>query len=102
MNIDFLLTALLAVSIFTNLTVEAIKKILNKEGSAAYSSNLLAAVVAVILSVASTVGYIIWTSQPVTSQVVLQIILLSYLSFLSSTLGYDKVMQAAKQLNVIK
>ena len=58
MPIYFLTTALLIVSLVTNLTVEGIKKLLN-ETTIKYSSNVLAAVVAVLLSCAVCAIYII-------------------------------------------
>ena len=51
MPIYFMTTALLIVSLVTNLTVEGIKKLLN-ETTIKYSSNVLAAVVAVLMSCA--------------------------------------------------
>lgn len=58
MPIYFMTTALLIVSLVTNLTVEGIKKLLN-ETTIKYSSNVLAAVVAVLMSCAVCVIYLI-------------------------------------------
>ena len=95
MSSGFLISALAIISGLTSLTVEAIKKIL---GDRKYSSNLLAAIVAVILTVAVSAGYLVYFSIPLTPQIVVIIIALVFLTFLASTVGYDKVVQLFKQI----
>jgi membrane-bound acyltransferase YfiQ involved in biofilm formation len=95
MSSGFLISALAIISGLTSLTVEAIKKIL---GDKKYSSNLLAAIVAVILTVAVSAGYLVYFSVPLTPQIVVIIIALVFLAFLASTVGYDKVVQLFKQI----
>ncbi len=95
MSSGFLISALAIISGLTSLTVEAIKKIL---GDKKYSSNLLAAIVAVILTVAVSAGYLVYFSIPLTPQIVVIIIALVFLAFLASTVGYDKVVQLFKQI----
>lgn len=97
MSMEFLFVALLAVSILTNLTVEGIKKILDKK-SANYSLNVMAAITSVVLSVALSTGYLIWTETALNARITVELIALAYLSFLVSTNGYDKVIQAIKQI----
>lgn len=97
MNGEFLIKALFLISALTSLTVEAIKKLLNGK-EIKYSSNLIAAIVAVVLTVAISIGYIIYESIAVTPQIVITIIALTYLSFLASTVGFDKVKQLINQL----
>lgn len=97
MAISFLLTALLAVSLATNLTVEGIKNLL--DGSEIkYSSNVLAAVVAVLLSGLISAAYILYFAVPLTVKMGVEIAVLMYLSFLVSTVGYDKVVQMITQI----
>lgn len=96
MTSEFLISALAIISILTSLTVEAIKKLL---GDRKYSSNLLAAIVAVIITIAVSVGYIIYFSLAVTPQIIVVIIAMVFLSFLAATVGYDKVIQMIKQFN---
>jgi hypothetical protein len=96
MSSGFLISALAIISGLTSLTVEAIKKIL---GDKKYSSNLLAAIVAVILTVAVSAGYLVYFSIPLTPQIVVIIIALVFLAFLASTVGYDKVVQLFKQIS---
>lgn len=97
MNNGFLLSALALISVLTSLTVEAIKKILN-EKKVEYSSNLLAVIVSTILTVALCVGYTLYFGEPFTIQKVIIMIALTFLSFLSATVGYDKVKMLIEQL----
>lgn len=60
MPISFLTTALLIVSVITNLTVEGIKKLLDGT-KVKYSSNVLAAVLSVLIACAVSVIYLIMT-----------------------------------------
>jgi len=85
MPISFLTTALLIVSVITNLTVEGIKKLLDGT-KVKYSSNVLAAVLSVLIACAVSVIYLV----------------LMYLGFLISTVGYDKVIQMLKQIQSVK
>lgn len=101
MPIYFLTTALLIVSLVTNLTVEGIKKLLN-ETTIKYSSNVLAAVVAVLLSCAVCTIYIIMNDIAFTLKIGVEVCILMYLSFLTSTVGYDKVIQMIQQIQGTK
>lgn len=82
MPIYFMTTALLIVSLVTNLTVEGIKKLLN-ETTIKYSSNVLAAVVAVLMSCAVCVIYLIMNDVAFTLKVGVEVCILMYLSFLT-------------------
>ena len=97
MNSEFLFSALAIIAALTSLTVEAIKKILN-EKEIKYSSNLLAMIVAIVLTVAICIGYILDMGIPITVQVVVIMIAMVYLSFLSATLGFDKIKQLKDQI----
>ena len=101
MPIYFMTTVLLIVSLVTNLTVEGIKKLLN-ESSIKYSSNVLAAVVAVLMSCAVCVIYLIMNDVAFTLKVGVEVCILMYLSFLTSTVGYDKVIQMIQQIRDTK
>lgn len=97
MNSGFLITALAFISVLTSLTVEAIKKILN-EKEIDYSSNLLAMIVSVVLTIIVCILYVLYFSIPFTVQTVIIMIALTFLSFLSSTVGFDKIKQLLEQL----
>lgn len=97
MSSTFVVTALVAIAVFTSLTVEGIKKILDDLGKK-YSANILAAIVAVVLTVAASAGYVIYTGTPLTPQVFVEAAAMTFLAFLCATVGYDKVVQAIKQI----
>lgn len=101
MSIYFLTTALLIVSILTNVTVEGLKKLFDGSGKS-YSSNSLAAITAVIISVVVCVVYIIMHDITFTLKVGVEVFILMYLSFLASTVGYDKVVQMITQIQNVK
>ena len=94
---EFIIGALAGISILTSLTVEAIKKLFN-EKEIKYSSNLLAAIVAVVLSIIVSVCYIVYMNISISPQVIVTVIAIIYLSFLASTVGFDKVKQMLGQL----
>ncbi len=100
MDNNVVLIGLLAVSVLTQLTTQAIKILMDKT-AVNYAANIIAAVVSVVLAVVLAVGYAIYTEVPVDARYILIGVALAYLSFLSSTVGYDKVMQALKQIKVI-
>ena len=97
MSSGFIISALAIISVLTSLTVEAIKKILD-EKKIEYASNLLAVIVAVILTAAICVGYILYNDIAFTVKTGVIMIAVVFLSFLSSTIGYDKVKQLLEQL----
>lgn len=101
MPMSFLSGALLLVSLATNLTVEAIKKVLNGRETT-YSSNLLAVIVAIIIAVAVSAAYLVMNDIVFTTKVGVEIGVLMYLSFLTSTIGYDKVVQMLSQIKITK
>ena len=97
MSGEFLLKALALISGLTTLTVEAIKKLLNDK-QIQYSSNLLAAIVAVILTLCVSVAYVLYFAVPLRVQVIISVIALIYLSFLCATIGFDKIKQLIEQM----
>ena len=101
MPITFLTTALMIVSVITNLTVEGIKKLLDGTNKK-YSSNVLAAILSVLIACAVCVIYLIMTDTALTLKIGVEVAVLMYLGFLISTVGYDKVMQMIKQIQNVK
>lgn len=95
MEMHVFLVMLLACSLLTSLTVEAIKRMNEGEGK---RWNIMVAVVAVILAVAIGAAYAIMTGVAVTAQYVVVIIALCFLSWLCAMVGYDKVIQAIEQI----
>lgn len=101
MSMSFLTGALLLVSILTSLTVEGIKKLLDGT-DAKYSSNVLAVIVSVILALAVSGVYLIMNDIVFTLKIGVEIVCLMYLSFLTATVGYDKVVQMLSQIKFSK
>lgn len=101
MPISFMTTGLLIVSLVTNLTVEGIKKLL-EETKVKYSSNILAAILSVIIACAVCAIYLIMTDTVFTLKIGVEVVVLMYLGFLVATVGYDKVIQTIKQIHSTK
>lgn len=92
----FIITALAIVSALTTLSVQGIKKILDEQGKQ-YKSNLLAAIVSIVLSVASVIGYVLYNSIAFSVQIVVMAVAFAFLSWLCAMVGYDKILQLFKQ-----
>lgn len=90
------LLGLLISSTFTSLATEAIKKILTENGKS-YSANTLAGIVALVLSTALGVCYVLVNNGEFTTQIIICIIALVFISWLCAMVGYDKVIQAISQ-----
>ena len=101
MPVSFMTTALLAISLLTNLTVEGIKKLMDESGKK-YSSNVLAAIFSIVISAGVCIGYLIFNEVEFSAKLGVEIVILTYLSFLVSTVGYDKVVQMIKQIQNTK
>ncbi|WP_253292389.1 aminopeptidase [Blautia sp. MSJ-9] len=97
MNLETFLLLLMIVSVLTGLVTEGIKKLLD-EGEKVYHPTLLAGVIAVVLSVAVGAGYIILTEAAINGKMAVILIALVLLSWLSATVGYDKVIQSIGQI----
>ena len=101
MKLEFLAIALMGISIVTSLIVEGIKKLFENT-KIKLSSNILAAIVSVVVSLATSLAYVFISQIQFTPTVIFEIIALIVLSFLVSTVGYDKVMQAINQVTSAK
>lgn len=95
MNNGFLISALAIISALTTLTVEGLKKLI---GEKIKSYNLLAVIVAVVLTLALSAGYLIYTATAITPQIIIEVLALVFLAFLSATTSFDKVKQLIEQL----
>jgi hypothetical protein len=92
-----ILRELLVITAFSELTILSIKKVMENM-SVSYASNIIAVVSSVILAVAFKLLSAIYFGIAVDTKYIVEIIALAYLSFLSTTCGYDKVMQAVEQI----
>ena len=85
---------LLAISLFTSLTTQAIKGFTKDK----WPDNVVASIVSVVLSIALCVGYVIVTGTAVTPAFIVFGVLLMFLGWLCACVGYDKVKQAIQQI----
>ncbi len=98
MGLETFLILLLAVSIFDGLFTEAVKQVLNSAHVQFASSNILAGIVSVFLSILVYSGYFVMTNLVFTPKQIVYLIALILLSWLSAMVGYDKVVQAIIQI----
>lgn len=97
MSLEIFLFLLLVVSILTMGITEAIKTF-KKESEEPYSANLIAGVVAVVLSIAIAAAYIIMMEATLTAKLAVYLIALMLFSWLGAMLGFDKVTQMILQI----
>ena len=95
-SLHVFMLGVLVTSTMTGLATEAIKKIL-AEYSKNYYANTLAGIVSVILSVAIGVGYMMISGISFTSQSIIYLVALVFISWLCAMVGYDKVVQTISQ-----
>lgn len=100
-SIEVLLLGLLIISTLTGLTTEAFKVIFT-ENNVTYQSNTLAGLVALILSIAIGVGYVVVTGVGFTTQIITCLVAEMFMSWLCAMVGYDKVIQAISQFKTSK
>lgn len=93
------LLGLLAVSVLTGLATEAVKKILS-EHNRTYRANTLAGVIATLISIAVGCGYVLIMEIGFTTNVIVYLVALVFLSWICAMVGYDKVIQAISQFNI--
>ena len=98
MTTDIFLMLLMATSVLTGLFTEATKSVLDALGVKFPSSNILAGIVAVVLSALVSVAFSVLCDIPATEKVTVCYVALALLSWLSAMVGYDKVVQALTQI----
>lgn len=101
MTLEIFLLGLLVVSVLTGLFTEAIKKWL-QERNKKYYPNALAGYVAIGLSIAVGIAYVIINGATINARMAVYIIALVLLSWLCAMVGYDKVIQAISQFKTYK
>lgn len=101
LTIQTFAVGLLITSALTGLVTEAIKKILT-EYSKTYRANTLAGIVSTVLSICIGSGYIIMSNLEFTSQNIVSLVALVFMSWLCSMVGYDKVLQTIEQIKMGK
>ena len=96
-SLQVFIMGLLAVSIFTTLTTQAVKKLVREFNGKVYS-NTLASIISVLLAIALGVAYGIIKEYRFDAPYYISIVALAFLGWLCATNGYDKVKQAIKQV----
>ena len=99
-SLHVFMLGVLITSTMTGLATEGIKKIL-AEYSKNYYANTLAGIVSVILSVAIGVGYMMISGISFTSQSIIYLVALVFISWLCAMVGYDKVVQTISQFKTV-
>lgn len=100
-NFETFLLVLLITSTLTGLSTEAVKKIM-VEYNVNYRANTLAGLVSLVLSAAIGIGYIFIINISFTTQVVVYLIALIFMSWLCAMVGYDKVIQTISQFETYR
>lgn len=101
MSIEIFSFGLLITSTLTGLVTEAIKSIMTELGKT-YRSNIIAGIVAALISAAIGFGYIIVTNAGFSTTMIMYWIAHVFMSWLCSMVGYDKVVQAISQFKTTK
>ena len=94
-SFDTFLLGLMVISTITGLATEAIKKIFT-EHDVKYHANTLAGVVAMILSVAIGLGYVVIAEIDFSAKIIVYLVALVLSSWLCAMVGYDKVIGMIK------
>ena len=93
-----LLTGIFMSALLTGLATEAVKKVLD-EHNKPYQSNTLAGVIAIVVSIALGVGYVVLSEIAFSMQIVVYLVALMGSSWLCAMVGYDKVIQTIEQFS---
>lgn len=98
-NFQIFTICLMIVSLLTGLVTEAIKKIMTEYGKT-YKANTLAGIVSVVLAPAICAFYAVNTDMVINDQFIAGVIAMTFLSWLCSMVGYDKVIQTFAQFKI--
>ncbi len=97
MTVETFLLLLTSLSIITGLFTEGVKKVLDSL-KVKYAANIVALCVAVVVGGAGTAFFYLWNNFEWTSLNIICIFLMMCANWLGAMLGYDKVIQAIKQM----
>lgn len=97
MTVTLFITLVTCFATATSLITEATKKILDSK-SIKYAANVVACIVAAIVGIGGTAAYYALTSIPFNATNVVSMILMGVAVAVGSMVGYDKVIQAVKQI----
>lgn len=97
MTVEVFMTMLFAVSVVNGLLTESIKKVLD-EFEKTYSSNVLAGIVSICISGFVCYAHAMFSSIEVNQLLIITYVAFAVMSWVCAMVGYDKVMQAVKQI----
>ncbi|MBQ6945357.1 MAG: aminopeptidase [Ruminococcus sp.] len=97
MTIEVFMTMLFAVSVATGLVTQAVKTCLDGL-KMAYSSNMLAGVVSVVVGGFTCYGHILYSGTELNQLSIAVYVVFVVMSWICAMVGYDKVVQAFKQI----
>ena len=97
MTVELFMTMLFAVSVANGLLTESIKKVLD-EFEKTYSSNVIAGMVSVCIGGFTCYAHAMFSGIEVNDLLVITYIAFVIMSWVCAMVGYDKVMQAVKQI----
>lgn len=100
MTVEALLTLLTVLSVITSLLTEGFKKLLDSL-NVVYATNILVLCVSVVVGCAGTTIFYLWNDIAWTTLSFICIFLMAVANWLGAMLGYDKVIQAIKQVKKI-
>ena len=92
-GMENILFSVLVLSSISGLTTEALKKVFSKE-----PENLLACGCSIVISVIASIGYVMYFDLEVTPRLVVILISHMFVTWLTSMLGYDKIIQTIGQI----
>ena len=95
LNLEIFLVGLMIVSTVTGLVTEGVKKTLDA-CKVNYNSNILAGIVAAVLSAAIGVGYVLINGIGFSAAIIVYIVAMTFLGWLGAMVGYDKVIGMIK------
>jgi len=97
MTFELFFILLTILSIVTPFVTNAVKKFLDSL-NVKYASNIVVLIVSIIVGSGGTIVFYLWNHFEFTTLNIICIFLMIAANWLGSMLGYDKVMQAIKQI----
>lgn len=98
MTVTLFIALLTMFATITSVCTEGVKKILN-ELNVAYASNLLASIIACVVGIGGTAVYYILFGVVFTPSNIVCMVLMGIATAFGAMVGYDKVVQAIKQIS---
>lgn len=97
MTVETFMTMLFGVSVFNSLITQSIKTVLDGYEKT-YSSNVVAGIVSVVVGGFTCYAHAMFAEAAVNELLIITYIAFVVLSWVCAMVGYDKVMQAVKQV----